>query len=293
MLGLGDSTAGLLAGGYGLGLALGGALQAGLAHRSRLAPVVLAGALVLGGTWMAVALVGALGPAFVLVTLAGMGASLIIVSARTLLQRSTDNTVLARVLAIQEGVQMSGQALGSLLAPLAILALGPSGAFIPIGMLVILTGLVARATVGRLEATSTVRLREVALLGRVPFLGLLPAYELEHLAHGALWRNVPPGQAVTTQGQPGATFYVVAAGELSVTVDGRLRDHTLTAGEGFGEIALLHRVPRTATVIALTDCELLTLSAAQFLASVTSSADGTALAKEVSDGRLAADGQRG
>ncbi len=293
VLGLGESTAGLLAGGYGLGLALGGAMQAGLAHRSRLAPVVLAGALVLGGMWMAVALVGALGPALVLVTLAGMGASLIIVSARTLLQRSTDNTVLARVLAIQEGVQMSGQALGSLLAPLAILAVGPSSAFIPIGMLVIITGLVARATVGRLEATSTVRHREVEVLSRVPFLGLLPAYELEHLAQGALWRNVPSGQAVTTQGEPGDTFYVVAAGELSVTVDGHLRDHTLTTGDGFGEIALLHRVPRTATVSALTDCELLTVSAAQFLASVTSSADGTALANAVSDGRLATDGEAG
>jgi hypothetical protein len=268
-------------------------MQAGLAHRSRLATVVLAGALALGGMWMAVSLVGALGPAFVLVTLAGMGASLVIVSARTLLQRSTDNTVLARVLAVQVGVQMSGQALGALLAPLAILALGPSSAFIPIGMVVVVAGLVARATVGRLEATSTVGRREVALLGRVPFLSLLPAYELEHLAQGALWRNVPPGQAVTTQGQLGDTFYVVAAGELSVTVDGRLRAHTLTAGDGFGEIALLHRVPRTATVIALTDCELLEVGAAQFLASVTSSADGTALAKEVSDGRLAADGQRG
>ncbi len=75
-----------------------------------------------------------------------------------------------------------------------------------------------------------------------------------------------------------------------MTVDGRVRDHTLTAGDGFGEIALLHRVPRTATISALTDSELLRVSSAQFLASVTSSADGAALAAEVSAGRLAADG---
>ena len=92
-----------------------------------------------------------------------------------------------------------------------------------------------------------------------------------------------------TQGEPGDAFYVVDEGELSVTVDGRVRDHTLTAGDGFGEIALLHRVARTATVRALTDSELLMMSAAQFLASVTSSADGAALAAEVSAGRLAAD----
>ena len=95
-----------------------------------------------------------------------------------------------------------------------------------------------------------------------------------------------------TQGEPGDAFYVVAEGELSVTVDGGLRDHTLTAGDGFGEIALLHRVPRTATVTAITDSELLMVSSAQFLASVTSSADGAALAAEVSAERLAADGRR-
>lgn len=290
VLGLGESSAGLLAGSYGIGLAVGGAMQAGLAHRGRLAPVVLAGAGVLGGFWLAVASVGSLGPAVVLLALAGMGASLIIVSARTLLQRSTDNVILARVLAIQEGVQMSGQAVGALVAPLAIVVLGPSRAFIPIGVLVVLTALVTFATVRALEARSIVPLREIELLSQVPFLRALPAYELEHLAQTALWRQAPSGSVVVAQGEPGDAFYVVAQGELSVTVDGHIREHTLTAGDGFGEIALLHRVPRTATIRALTESELLMVSSAQFLASVTASADGTALAAEVTAERLAADG---
>ena len=195
VLGLGDSTAGLLAGCYGVGLALGGAMQAGLAHRSRLAPVVLAGAGVLGGFWLAVAFVGAIGPAVVMLTLAGMGASLVIVSARTLLQRSTDNLILARVLAIQEGVQMSGQAVGSLVAPLAILVLGPAGvrpdrvdgaSSRPGGL---------RDRPGTGGDVATVRVREVAVLSRVPFLRALPAYELEHLAQTALWRDAPRGRS--------------------------------------------------------------------------------------------------
>jgi len=239
-----------------------------------------------------VAFVGTIAPAVVILTLAGMGASLIIVSARTLLQRSTDNLILARVLAIQEGVQMSGQAIGSVVAPLAILALGPSWAFVPIGLLVVLTGLVTFATVRGLEATSTIPHREIELLSQVPFLNALPAYELEHLAQTALWRAAPAGAVVVAQGEPGDTFYVVAEGELSVTVDGSLRDHTLTPGDGFGEIALLRRVPRTATVSALVDSRLLAVSAAQFLASVTASADGSALAAEVTAERLAADVRR-
>ena len=87
VLGLDDSTAGLLAGAYGLGLAIGGLTQTGLAHRRRLAPVVLAGGLLFGVAELAVAFLGSLAPAFVMLVLAGLGVSLVLVSSRTLLQR--------------------------------------------------------------------------------------------------------------------------------------------------------------------------------------------------------------
>lgn len=286
VLGLGDSTAGLLAGAYGLGLAVGGATQAGIAHRRSLAPVVVAGAAVLGLFWAGVALLDSLGPAVALLALAGVGASMIIVSARTLLQRSTDNLVLARVLAVQEGVQMSGQALGALAGPLAIIVLGPRLAFVPIGLLVIATALASYAMVRKLEETAAVHPREVSLIAQVPFLAPLPAYELEHLAQSALWRSFPQGAVVVTQGEPGDAFYVVAGGELSVAVDGHRKEHTLTVGAGFGEIALLRRTPRTATITALSDCELLMIGAAQFLAALTASANGSVLADEVAAQRL-------
>lgn len=292
VLGLGDSTAGLLAGAYGLGLAVGGATQAGIAQRRHLAPVVLAGAGVLGLFWAGVALLDSLGPAVVLLGIAGVGASMIIVSARTLLQRSTDNLVLARVLAVQEGVQMGGQALGALAGPLAIILLGPRLAFVPIGLLVVLTALASHAMVRKLEATATVHRREVDLIARVPFLAPLPAYELEHLAQSALWRSFPQGAVVVAQGEPGDAYYVVAGGEVSVAVDGHVKEHTLTVGDGFGEIALLRRTPRTATITVLADCELLMISAAQFLAALTATADGSVLAAEVSAQRLA-DDERG
>ncbi len=289
VLGLGESSAGLLAGSYGIGLAIGGAAQAGLAHRSRLAPVVLAGACVLGTFWAGVVLVGSLMPAVVLCSLAGIGASLVIVSARTLLQRSTDNLILARVLAVQQGVKTSGQAIGAVAGPVAIAFLGPSRAFIPIGMIVILTALASYGFVRRLEATATHHPREVNLLAGVPFLTPLPAYELEHLAQSALWRTHPPDTRVVTQGEPGDAFYVVASGRLSVTVDGKLREHTLGPGDSFGEIALLRRTSRTATIGVIEECELLMISAAQFLAALTASADGSKLADEVTAQRLATD----
>ena len=251
--------------------------------------MVLAGSAILGLFWLSAAFLGRLGPAFVMLTLAGIGASLIIVSARTLLQRTTDNLVLARVLAVQESVKTSGQTVGAVVGPAAIAAMGPSRAFIPVGLIVILTGVLSHRKVKELEATATVRIREIRVLERIPFLAALPPYELEHLAQSVRWRWFPAGIPVVTQGEPGDAFYIVVDGQLSVTVDGRLRPHTLNPGDGFGEIAMLHRVPRTATVTAMTDCELLMIDAAQFLAAVTSSADGTALAREISDQRLSND----
>jgi MFS family permease len=293
VLGLDDSTAGLLAGAYGLGLAIGGVTQTGLAHRPRLAPVILAGGLLFGVAELAVAFLGSLAPAFVMLVLSGLGVSLVLVSSRTLLQRGTDRLVLARVLAVQEGVHLMGLTLGAVVGPIAVVALGPQLAFLPFGLFIISVGLLSFPAIRSMDGSAPLHLREVELLSAVPFLAALPAHEVEHLAQGAHWEQIPAGDPVVTQGEIGDCFYIVAEGELSVTVDGVVRDHTLTAGDGFGEIALLHRVPRTATITALVDSELLVVGAAQFLASVASSADGAALAAQVSADRLASDGSVG
>ena len=54
---------------------------------------------------------------------------------------------------------------------------------------------------------------------------------------------------VVHQGEPGQEFFVVADGELVVSVEGR-EVRRLRGGDAFGEVALLRHVPRTATVVA-------------------------------------------
>jgi CRP-like cAMP-binding protein len=89
------------------------------------------------------------------------------------------------------------------------------------------------------------------------------------------------------EGDPGDRFFVVADGELDVTCDGReLR--RLHRGEGFGELALLRDVPRTATVTASTDARLYALGKACFLASVASHPRATVEAERLVDERLPA-----
>lgn len=282
-----ESTAGLVAGAFGLGIALGGATISGVARRETLAPVVLAGALLLGLSEVSIAFLGTLAPVFIAMLLVGIGIALILVTARTLLQRTVDPDVLARVLAVQEGVHMIGLTVGYIIGPIVIVAIGARYAFVPIGALVLVVGLLSFHWIRSLDAVARVPERELSLLATVPFLTGLPQYELERLAQGAQWADVRAGAEVVRQGDPGDSYYLVEDGELSVTVDGKVMPHTLSTRDGFGEIALLHKVPRTATVTALSDSTLLVISAADFLGAVTSCPDGEQQAKEIARARLA------
>jgi putative peptide zinc metalloprotease protein len=85
----------------------------------------------------------------------------------------------------------------------------------------------------------------------------LPAFETlepdeagELLSHGG-WVSFPPGEAIVTEGEAGDAFYAIVAGQVDVFEHDRYR-RTLGPGAHFGELALLHDVPRTATVVAKT-----------------------------------------
>jgi CRP-like cAMP-binding protein len=79
---------------------------------------------------------------------------------------------------------------------------------------------------------------------------------------------VAAGDAVYTQGEAADGCVVIEHGTAEVLGDGR-RIAELGPGELVGEIALLRRVPRTATVRALTDLDLRMLDGDRFLLVVT------------------------
>jgi CRP/FNR family transcriptional regulator, cyclic AMP receptor protein len=92
----------------------------------------------------------------------------------------------------------------------------------------------------------------IQLLQQVPIFEGLDRRELERIAGSMKQRTFRAGDTVTAEGQGGVGFFVIEDGEAKVTIAGEER-RTLSAGDYFGEVALLTDRPRTATIKAETD----------------------------------------
>jgi CRP/FNR family transcriptional regulator, cyclic AMP receptor protein len=101
------------------------------------------------------------------------------------------------------------------------------------------------------------------LMRAVPlFAGLLPS-ELDRISLVMNPVDVAAGEVICSEGEPGHDFYVLARGEAGIEHGGDTvaKLHT---GDHFGELALLDRGPRSATVRALSDSRLYVLHDASF-----------------------------
>jgi CRP-like cAMP-binding protein len=82
---------------------------------------------------------------------------------------------------------------------------------------------------------------------------------LDKLVEGALTHEVDAGTRIITAGEVDDSYHVLLSGRAVVLAAGGHR-RDLLPGDGFGEIAALHRIPRSATVVAVEPCQLLTIS---------------------------------
>jgi CRP-like cAMP-binding protein len=100
---------------------------------------------------------------------------------------------------------------------------------------------------------------KITALKRSPLFEGLSRKQLAEVARLSDDLDVPPGTVLCRQGQRGQEFFVIVDGEASVTRDGQ-RVATVGGGDFFGEISLLERVVRTATVTATTQLRFFVIS---------------------------------
>jgi len=116
----------------------------------------------------------------------------------------------------------------------------------------------------------------------------LPPPTIEWMAAHLRELDVNAGTAIIREGQVGDRFYLIERGACEVTIGERLV-RRLGPGDGFGEIALLRRVPRTASVWATERTSLLTLDRDAFQRAVTGHVGSRTVADELAATRLADD----
>lgn len=106
---------------------------------------------------------------------------------------------------------------------------------------------------------------KVELIRKVPLFAHCSRGEIAEVAKIADEIDVKAGKVLTREGDRGQEFFVLLDGAADVMQNGR-KVNTLGPGDFFGEIALVSRCPRTATVTTTAPCNLLVITAASFRA---------------------------
>lgn len=105
------------------------------------------------------------------------------------------------------------------------------------------------------------------MIAKVPLFGGLSNRELAQVASIADQIDLPAGKVLIREGERGREFFVLLKGEVEVRRGGR-KLATGRAGEFFGEIALVSKLPRVATVTTTTPVEALVITDRDFRALV-------------------------
>ncbi|MBV8462524.1 MAG: cyclic nucleotide-binding domain-containing protein [Acidimicrobiales bacterium] len=103
----------------------------------------------------------------------------------------------------------------------------------------------------------------LAHLGKVPLFSACSKRELQTIARASDDVEVPAGKILVEEGKPGHEFFLIIDGNASVK-RGKREIAKLGPGQYFGELALLDRGPRSASVVAKDDMEVLVLGQREF-----------------------------
>jgi MFS family permease len=290
VLRLGAGGAGYLNAALGVGVVIAGSVTALLVARPKLSGAMMSGLLVVATALVILGVRPSVAGAFLLIAAIGLGGSVFDVTSRTLLQRAVPSDAVAGVFSLLESIMNAGLAVGVLVVRFAVLAGGYRMALFAPGALGVVLGLVMWRRTRAIDEAGDVRQVEIQLLRSIPIFHSLPAPSIEGLAHRLERLAVDPGTVIVREGDPGDRYFAVADGNVAVTLRGRPLA-VLGRGDGFGEIALLHAITRTATVTAQTPTLLYALDKESFVLTVTGHPAVEAAARTVASRHMRSSGQ--
>lgn len=285
LLGWGDPGVGLLAAAIGIGGVVGAVFSAN-PSRTRAYGRQMVFAILLLAVGLATASIPLTLVVVVGMVVIGLVQARADVAGQTLVQRTTPSHALGRVLGLFEGLYWAVLGLSALGASLVIDRLGIIPALFVFAGIGITIAVVLFRPLTRIDIAARVARDSVNALAECSLFAALPIPTLEYLAQHARTRDFAAGETVLVEGDRGDDFFVVVAGDASVTVGGRELNR-LGPGDYFGEIAVLYDTPRTATVRAATDLKTLSLDGPRFVAAVTGYIGSAGMVAAVAETRLA------
>lgn len=266
VLNAGQAGTGYLNAAIGVGGVVAGIGAGALLARRLGVPLILGG--VVGGIGLALlALAGDILTAMIAIAVAVAGLLLLDVVNTTLIQRIVPDELRGRAMGVLQATSAILYSLGSLVMPIIAGAYGVAPVLIGSAIITAAGVIVALALSVSESRGAELDPGRARLLAQPIFSGL-PAGRLEAAARQLVEVPAAAGSAIVRQGEAADRFYLIGEGTVSVTqaADGggdiHLRD--LGPGDVFGEIGLLRRTPRTATVTAKTPAMLLALEADAF-----------------------------
>lgn len=267
-LGLGSRGVSLLACAAGLGGLLSLAITRHLLAGSRLAPWMCLSITVAAAATQCVATFPVVWLSLLAMFIWGLALALADLSASTVIPRVVDHRNAAAVSAINENLKLILEGVGAFGTPVLAQLLGARLALAVGAEMVLVVMAIGWPLAHRAERAIAERMSTLALLQSVPLLRRLPLDAIETLAAGARSVSCAEGQQMIVAGEYGDTYWVLRSGSALVLAPG-MEPKRLGPGSGFGEVGLLHAIPRTATVVAAEDAEALVIDRDSFLLALT------------------------
>lgn len=266
---VGEAGTGLLNSAIGVGEIVGAVVAGALVLRRKLGPPLLAGALFLGAGIAAMGVVNSFTLALIAIAIASGGALLLEITATTLLQRIVPDNIRGRTFGVIETVTVTAYAAGAFVVPV-LAATNTTTVLLVCGLIMAVAGVLGVLLLGHYAIQEPNIDPVIRRLADVEMFAGLPPARMEAAMRAATLRKVTAGEQIIRQGDPADFFYVIGDGTVEVTQTAEpggpsrvLRQ--MGQGELFGEIGLLSRVPRTATVTAVSDGTLISLAGDAFL----------------------------